>query len=114
MVASIDSKQIKRLFSEINVVLVAKLKMQDVKRSLLDYSVEYSSSLETVTITWCSFNVVVETTFLTVPVNQLCEQDPCKTAVCMYMPVTRCITSALCRPVYFDETGNVLNCTGKV
>ena len=27
--------------------------------------------------------------------------------------MTKCLTSALCKPVYFDETGNVLNCTGK-
>ena len=54
----------------------------------------------------------VETTFLTVPASQLCGQDPCQVSTCLKMPMTKCLTSALCKPVYFDETGSVFNCTG--
>ncbi|XP_028400689.1 uncharacterized protein LOC114523847 isoform X2 [Dendronephthya gigantea] len=54
----------------------------------------------------------VETTFLTVPSNDLCQRDPCQMSMCLKLPMTKCVTSALCRPVFFDETGNVLNCTG--
>ena len=57
--------------------------------------------------------VSVETTFLTAPARQLCERDPCEVSMCLKLPMTKCLTSALCKPVYFDETGNVLNCTGK-
>ena len=58
--------------------------------------------------------ILVETTFLTVPASQLCGHDPCQVSVCLKMPMTKCLTSALCKPVYFDETGNVFNCTGKM
>ncbi len=57
---------------------------------------------------------LVETTFLTVPASELCEQDPCRVSMCLKLPMTKCLTSALCKPVYFDGTGNVLNCTGKI
>ena len=47
------------------------------------------------------------------PPSDLCEQDPCQLSMCLKLPMTKCVTSALCMPVFFDETGNVLNCTGK-
>lgn len=55
----------------------------------------------------------VETTFLTAPASQLCERDPCDVSMCLKLPMTKCVTNALCKPVYFDVNGNVLNCTGK-
>ena len=31
----------------------------------------------------------------------------------MALPTAECLTNAICHPVYFDQTGNVLNCTGE-